>query len=183
MYPFYNNAQAFPLFPVIPFARGGRTRVRTLDNRGIYEVCTTGIIENTQIEDGTVDYGISPSVWKALPNECVILWKVRHPVTPDGADLPATVVVPTGSSSTTVQSSGSTTGTKKVSVVDNKSTHAVGRDVTVPTGDGSNDQYGYTTEHMVYVNKCSDIFRLLGVTSQNSPARSTTADGGDTPAA
>lgn len=183
MYPFYNNAQDFPPFPLIPFGRGGRTRVRTLDDRGIYEVCTTGIIENTQIEDGTVDYGITPSVWKALPNECIILWKVRHPVTQDGADLPATVVVPSGSSSSTVNSSGSNTGTKKISVIDNKSTQAHGRDVTVPTNSGSDEQFGYTTEHMVYVNKCSDTFRLLGVTAQNSPARNTPADGGDTPAA
>ena len=95
--------------------------------------------------------------------------------------LPVNVVIPTGSSSSTVTSKGSTSGSKKVSVVDNKGTKTEGRDVTVPTGNGSEEQQSYTTEHWVYINKCADTFRLMGVTAQNSPAR-TTPTTPDTPA-
>lgn len=126
MYPFYNNATfGSPLFPLIPFG-GRRTPLRTIDNRGIYEICTTGIAENTTAGQESVTYGINPNVWRALPNESIVLWKVRHTASAAAADLPATIAVPSGSSSSTVSSSSSSSngnaGTKKVSVVDNKST-------------------------------------------------------------
>lgn len=183
MFPFYNNNAGTPMIPFVPMGmRPRRIQAPTIDNRGIYELCTTGIVENIEDEDGTVDYGVNPCVWKALPNECVVVWKVRHPVTQNGASLPVNVVIPTGSSSSTVTSKGSTSGSKKVSVVDNKGTKTEGRDVTVPTGSGSEEQQSYTTEHWVYINKCADTFRLMGVTAQNSPAR-TTPTTPDTPAA
>lgn len=183
MFPFYNNATS-PLIPFAPFGPFGmrrRTQVPTIDNRGIYELCTTGIVENQEEDNESVDYGVNPKVWKALPNECVVVWKVRHPVSQTGASLPVNVVVPTGGSSSTVTSSNSTAGSKKVSVVDNKGTKAEGRDVTVPTGNAGDEQSTYTTEHWVYINKCADTFRLMGVTAQNSPAR-TTPTTPDTPA-
>lgn len=164
MYPFYNNAQN-SLLPLVPFASRNR-RVPTLDNRGIYEICTTGIIENTNADVNTVDYGINPHLWRALPNEFVAVWKVRHPVTTTGTDLPVNVVVPTGNSSSTVSSSNSSSSTTKVPVVDNKSTQATGKDVNVPVGSGTEAQQGYTTEHWIYVNKCAGTFRLMGVTAQ-----------------
>lgn len=175
MYPFYNNPYGpfglpmLPGFPFSPFVR--RKGVNRLDQHGIYEVCTTGIVENLESES-TVDYGINRRVWNSLPCECVIVWKVRHPVTQNGANLPVTVVVPSGSSDSTVASpvSGS-----KIPVVDNKGTQVAGHDVTVPTGSasgGSQQQVGYTTEHWVYINKPAGIFRLMGVTAQNSPVAS-----------
>lgn len=181
MNPFINNTPfGFPVigFPPFPFPVR-RSGVRTIDPRGIFEVCTTGLIENLETEE-SADYGINPCVWRSLPCECMILWKVRHPVSQNGASLPVNVVIPTGSGSSTVNSNGTTTGTSKIPVVDNKSTRVEGRDVTVPTGSGSEEQTSYTTEHIVYVNKSSGTFRLLGVTAQNSPARA--ASGQDTPA-
>ena len=89
MYPFispFNNPFGTPFGP---FAR--RPRIPTVDQRGIPEVCTTGIIENLETEE-SVDYGINPCVWKALPNQSLILWKVRHPVSQNGASLPVNVV-------------------------------------------------------------------------------------------
>lgn len=158
MYPFYNNTQGFPLFPINPFFPGRRTRVPTLDNRGIYEVCTTDmvVVTGSATEADNVTYGINPHIWRSLPNECIILWKVRHPITADGQDLPVTVAVPTSGSASTVSSSSSnsSSNTKKVSVVDNKSTQTVGSDIT---------NEGTTTEHLVYIDKCSDTFKLLGV--------------------
>lgn len=174
MYPFYNTP-TFPFgSPFIPFQ--ARKRVPTID-RYIPELCTTGIVENTEGTE-SVDYGINPCIWKRLPNQTLALWKVRHPVSQNGASLPVNVVIPTSSSSTTVASVGVTTGTSKVSVVDNKGTKVQGGDVTVTTGNGSDEQASYTTEHIVYIDKCSDIFRLLGVTSQNSPVPSS---GGSAP--
>lgn len=165
MFPFYNNAT----LPMLPFGMRRNQRVRTLDNRGIYELCTTGVVENTANDPVSVDYGINPCVWKSLPNEFVAVWKVRHPVTVNGADLPVNVVVPTGNSSSTVNSSNSSSSVNKIPVVDNKSTQTTGKDVNVPAGTGSEAQQGYTTEHWIYVNKCAGTFRLMGVTAQENP--------------
>lgn len=179
MYPFINNNPyamfGFPLGfpPFFPLMRR-RAPYPLLDRRGMPEVCTTGLIENLEGES-TVDYGINPCVWRALPNQATILWKVRHPVSQNGASLPVTVVIPTGNNSSTVVS---TAGTKKIPVVDNKSTQVQGGDVTVPTGSGSETQQGYTTEHIVYIDKCAGTFRLLGVKAASAPAQS----GGNTPA-
>lgn len=170
--PFIPPYFAGPFPPFVPFPIRGRG-VPRLDRGGIYEVCTTGLVENLENET-TADYGVSRRVWNALPCECLIVWKVRHPVSQNGADLPVTIVVPSRSSDTTVP--GSVNGSK-IPVIDNKGTQVTGRDVTVPTGSGSSgdqQQVGLTTEHWVYVNKSAGIFRLMGVTAQNSPARSTT---------
>lgn len=204
MNPYNNNFGPFGVpmvgFPFPPFP-ARRHRVRTLDQHGIFEVCTTGMVEVTGDENDTVDYGIDPDVWKALPCECVIIWKVRHPVSQNGAGLPVNIVVPTSGKTTVSNGSNSgsgvtstSTGTK-IPVVDNKSTQVEGHDVTVPIGNGSGastQQLGNTTEHWVYINKSAGTFRLMGVTAQNSPARTTTpttpdsgngGNGGNTPAA
>lgn len=191
MYPFINpftGPFGVPFGPLSPFAcNNRRVRIPTVDQRGIPEVCTTGMVETVESSTGaedSVDYGINPRVWRALPNQSLILWKVKHPVSQNGASLPVNVVIPSGSGSSTVTSSGSSAGTTKIKVVDNKSTQTEGRDVTVPTGSGSEEQQSYTTEHIVYIDKCAGIFRLLGVTAQNSPARvtPTTPTTPDTPA-
>lgn len=124
-----------------------RVPVPKLD-RVIPFLTTTGINESE-----TADYGISPCLWKALPDEGIILLKVRHSATT--ATLPATIVVPTSPVRSTVVTEGSVMGTIKVPVVDNHNTQATAGDV-VP---------GETTEHLVYYNKCSGVFRLLGVTA------------------
>lgn len=176
MYPFispFNNPFGTPFGPFRPFAR--RPRIPTVDQRGIPEVCTTGIIENLETEE-SVDYGINPCVWKALPNQSLILWKVRHPVSQNGASLPVNVVIPSGNGSTTVQSNNSSAGTTKVPVVDNKSTKVQGGDVTVPTGSGTEAQTSYTTEHIVYIDKCAGIFRLLGVKATAAPVPNDTPE-------
>lgn len=180
MYPFNIN----PFFPGLgPFGPipVRRRSIPIIDRRGIPEVCTTGVVENVESssEEDTVDYGINPRVWRELPNQTLILWKVRHPVSQNGASYPVTVVVPTGNAYSTVTSPNTNAGTIKLKVVDNKSTQVEGRDVTVPTGNGSEEQQSYTTEHLVYIDKCAGIFRMLGVTAQNSPAR--TVSGSNTP--
>ena len=182
MYPFFNtpfNPFGFPAmgFPFPAFVR--RANIPRLDVRGIPVVSSTGLVENLDNET-SADYGINPCVWRLLPCQSVILWKVQHPVSQNGASLPVTVVIPSGGNSTVI-SNGSSSGTTKIPVVDNKGTQVQGSDVTVPTGSssGSSQQIGNTTEHWVYIDKSAGIFRLLGVTAQNSP---TNASGGNTPA-
>lgn len=164
MFPFYNNAT----LPMLPFGMRKNRRVRTLDNRGIYELCTTGVVENTA-DEYSVDYGVNPCVWRSLPNEFVAIWKVKHPATTNGADLPANVVVPTYNLSSTVNSSNSNSSVNKIPVLDNKSTRTTGKDINVPVGSGNEAQQSYTTEHWIYVNKCTGTFRLMGVTAQEAP--------------
>ena len=135
-----------------------RVPVPKLD-RVIPFLTTTGINEGE-----TADYGISPCLWKALPEEGIILLKVRHSATT--ATLPATIVVPTSPVRSTVVTEGAAMGTIKVPVVDNHNIQATAGDV-VPAGE--------TTEHIVYYNKCSGVFRLLGVTATGA-APSQTAD-------
>lgn len=152
--PFYNN-----------------TTLKTLDNRGIYTLSSTGIVEHL-VDETYIDYGINPCQWRELPSECVLLWKVKHPVTAAASEFPVNIVVPHSLNSTTVVSENATQGSIKLPVVDNKSTQVVGGDVTVPAGTAPNEpvQTSYTTEHWVYINKCNGTFRLLGVKSKNSPA-------------
>lgn len=188
MNPFYDpfNPYGLPIAgipPFFPFLRRRGTVVPRLDRLGVPLLVTTGMVENTESEEDTVDYGINPCVWRALPCQTIALWKVRHPVTDNGASLPVMLAVPTGNSSTTVTSKNSVAGTTKIPVVDNKSTQVEGRDVTVPTGSGSSSpvQTSYATEHWVYIDKAAGIFRLLGVTAQNSPARAAQSNTPATP--
>lgn len=146
--------------------------VPRIDVGGIYLISTTGKTSNTGAENATVDYGINPCQWRALPNEGVLVWKVRHPIESGEEALPVALAVPVSSGST-VSSSGSVTGTTKVPVVDNKGTQVQGSDVS-NTSSGGSSVLGYFTEHWVYFNKSAGIFRLMGV--QTSPAANSNAE-------
>lgn len=158
----------------VPVVR--RVALPKIDINGIPVIETSGYVEGMGA-NATVDYGINACVWRALPSRGVIVWKVRHPVTTTGATLPVTIVIPMSGNSSTVISDNANVGTKKIPVIDNKSTQVLGHDVTVPQGTAAPSpqvQAGYTTEHWVYVDKCCGIFRLMGVTAINSPAASGT---------
>lgn len=150
-----------------------RVIVPKIDVAGIPVIETSGYVETTDEATPTVNYGINPCIWRALPNRTVVLWKVRHLVSTAGATLPVNVVVPMANRNSTVVSENSNVGTTKIPVIDNKSTQVLGYDVTVPQGTAApapQIQAGYTTEHFVYIDKCCGIFRLMGVTAINSPA-------------
>lgn len=165
-----------PLLGPSPVVRR-RPRIPLLDRQGIYELCTTGIAEGTaDAADATVDYGVNPCIWNALPCECVAVWKVRHTATTAGATLPATVVIPGAGRSTVPDNTSSST--KKIAVVDNKGTQASGGDITATPGStpiAGRQQVSYTTEHWVYINKSTGVFRLMGVTAA-TPAVTPTND-------
>lgn len=141
----------FPLYPFNPFnpIGGQRCQIRRIDVGGIYELKTNA----QQVTDASVDYGINPCYYNALPCECIVLLKIHQGVAAASAALPVTIVTPNSGSTTvngTANTSGTASGTTKVPVVD----HA-GKSVTGASVSG-------TTEALAYINKKSGIIRLLG---------------------
>ncbi len=135
-----------PLFPFYPI--GTRNAIKRVDIGGIYELKTNA----QQVTDASVDYGINPSCYNALPCECIVLLKIHQGVATASATLPVTIVTP-NSGTTTVNgtsSSGTASGTKKIPVVDHNGTAVTGASVAG------------ATEALVYINKKSGVFRLLG---------------------
>lgn len=177
MNPLINtNPLGLPIvgFPSFPVRR--RLPYQVIDNAGIPVVCTTGINEDIDGDTG-VTYGINPCVWKALPCQCQIIWKVRHPISSNSTSAPVSIAIPSGNSSSTVNSSNSNGATTKVPIVDKKGTQVTGSDVTNPI-DGESGTNSFA-DHIVYIDKAAGVFRMLGVESQNSPYRS---NGSNTPA-
>ena len=135
-----------PLFPFYPI--GTRNTIKRVDIGGIYELKTNA----QQVTDASVDYGINPSCYNALPCECIVLLKIHQGVATASATLPVTIVTP-NSGTTTVNgtsNSGTASGTKKIPVVDHNGTAVTGASVAG------------TTEALAYINKKSGVFRLLG---------------------
>lgn len=100
-----------------------RVVIPRIDNNSIPVIETTGYVE-----DETVNWGLNPCVYRALPNRVIVLWKVRHPATAAGATLPAAIVVPAVNSGSTVVTDSNTIGTKRLPLIDNKSAQVVGGD-------------------------------------------------------
>ena len=140
----------FPLYPFNPFFPiGQRNQIRRIDIGGIYELKTNA----QQVTEASVDYGINPCYYNALPCECIVLLKIHQGVAAASATLPVTVVIPNSGSTTingTAGSTGTTSGTQKVPIVDHGGTAVTGAIVSD------------TTEALAYINKKSGIIRLLG---------------------
>ena len=138
----------FPLNPFNPFNPmyfGQRNGLRRVDIGGIYELRTNA----QQVTEASVDFGINPNSYNALPCESIVLLKIHQGVPTASAALPVTVVVPSGS--TTVNGTTSTTsGTAKTPVVDHNGTAVTGAGLA------------NVTEALAYINKKSGIIRLLG---------------------
>lgn len=140
----------FPLNPFNPFFPiGQRNQIRRIDIGGIYELKTNA----QQVTEASVDYGINPCYYNALPCECIVLLKIHQGVAAASATLPVTVVIPNSGSTTingTAGSTGTISGTQKVPIVDHGGTTVTGASVSD------------TTEALAYINKKSGIIRLLG---------------------
>lgn len=138
----------FPLYPFNPFnpmCFGQRNGLRRVDIGGIYELRTNA----QQVTEASVDFGINPNCYNALPCESIVLLKIHQGVPTASADLPVKVVVPSGS--TTVNGTTSTTsGTTKTPVVDHNGTAVTGAGLA------------NVTEALAYINKKSGTIRLLG---------------------
>ena len=139
-----NPFQPYGGFITNPLAFGmayGGINYPTLDNRGIPFLSTNAV----QVTEESVDFGINPCLYKRLPDECVVLLKIRNSIPDSGANLPVTVATPASGSSTV----GSSSGVNKVPVVDHQNTPVTGANLSNPT------------ERWAYLNKCTGTLRLL----------------------
>lgn len=128
----------YPFSPLFPMVRR-RNPIKRVDIGGIYELKTNAL----QVTNESVDFGINPCCYKALPCESIVLLKIHHGVPTTGAALPVNIVVPHNGETTTA-------GTTKSSVVDHTG--------SAVTGAGLSS----TTEALAYINKKSGTIRLLG---------------------
>ena len=127
----------YPLSPLFPMVRR-RNPIKRVDIGGIYELKTNAL----QVTNESVDFGINPSCYKALPCESIVLLKIHQGVPTTGAALPVNIVVP--------HNGATTISTTKSSVVDHTG--------SAVTGAGLSS----TTEALAYINKKSGTIRLLG---------------------
>lgn len=165
---------------------GSFAYVPRIDIGGIYVLATTGKAVNTTAGEESIDYGINPYQWNALPAEGILLLKVRHAVTESEADYPVSIILPSVQATTVTSNPLSINNTNKVPVVDKHGYQTSGRDITSPTsgGAGAASPIGSYIEHLVYFNKCSGVFRLINEASVNNPNTAAAAGGGgggDTP--
>ena len=85
------------------------------------------------------------------------------------ASYPATIVLPSGLSTTTpVTVSNAGVIVNKTPIVDKVGAHMTGQDITTPVA-SSDPIVGAYTEHLVYYNKCTGVFRMLGHTATALP--------------
>ena len=133
------------------FGFGGNPNLQRIDIGGIYVLSTNAV----QLTDETVDYGINPCCYNALPCESIVLLKVHADVPAGGEALPVTIVLPTAGRTTldSTTPAGTASGTTKTPVVDSQGTQIVGEDI-----EG-------TTERLAYINKRTGIIRFLEFTS------------------
>lgn len=140
----------YPFSPLFPMVRR-RNPIKRVDIGGIYELKTNAL----QVTNESVDFGINPSCYKALPCESIVLLKIHQGVPTAGAALPVNIVVPHNGAKTISTTSGTTSGTTtagttKCSVVDHTG--------SAVTGAGLSS----TAEALAYINKKSGTIRLLG---------------------
>lgn len=135
-----------------PLAVGGTNRGYPTIDRTIPWLCTNAI----QVTEESVDFGINPCYYNRLPNESIILLKIRNTVPASAANLPVTVVTPSSGGSTVNNPSSS--GTTKIPVVDHNNTPVSGANIVNPT------------ERLAYLNKCTGTLRFLEFTNTATPA-------------
>lgn len=121
-----------------------------IDVGGIYVLTTNAVALSD--DSTTVDYGINPSLYNRLPNVSIVLLNISDDAPTGGETLPVTVVVPSNGSST-VSSSGSTTGTTKIGIIDSQGTAVTGSNVQG------------NTQRLAYINKCTGTIRFLEFTN------------------
>ena len=111
--------------------------VQRVDIGGIFKVNTNGVSLGTS----TVDYGISPGVYRSLPNESLVLLFIHSDIPSGGEDFPVTLAVPNNS---TISEDVS-----KINIVDSQGNNITGSNVKG------------NTQRLVYINKSTGIIRFL----------------------
>ena len=133
------------------FGFGNTPNLQRIVIGGFFVLSTNAV----QLTDETVDYGINPCCYNALPCESIVLLKVHADVPAGGEALPVTIVLPTAGRTTldATTPAGTASGTTKTPVVDSQGTQVVGEDI-----EG-------TTERLAYINKRTGVIRFLEFTS------------------
>ena len=110
---------------------------------GVYVLPTNGFIDN-----GTnALFGVDPRIWNSLPNESIVLLKVRHTIPTTAGGLVVAIAVPTNGTVTTVGDGTTTVSSVPVT------------DVLGATFTGA--EFATNTERLAYVNKCEGIIRTM----------------------
>lgn len=117
-----------------------------IDINGIYKLSTNAV----NLTDTSVDYGINPCLYRKLPCESIVLLTIHADAPAGGEGLPVYLGVPSGASTVTT---GDSTGTTKIGVVDSKGTAVTGANVLG------------NTERLVYINKRTSTVRFLEFTN------------------
>ena len=138
----------YPYWLPSPFMVNRSRGIRRIDVNGIYELSTNAV----QLTEASVDYGINPCCYNALPCESIILLKVHADIPAGGEALPVHVITP-NMGQTTLATAGTTAGTSKVPIVDSNNNPVTGTDVTG------------TTERLAYLNKRTGVIRFLEFTA------------------
>lgn len=129
-----------------PFTSNEQSPLKRIDIGGIY-VLTTNAVELT---DTSVDYGINPCLYNALPCESIVLLKIHADAPTGGEALPVTIVIP-NSGRTTLATT--TTGTINTPLVDSQDTPVTGSNIAG------------NTERLAYINKSTGVIRFLEFTN------------------
>lgn len=98
-----------------------------IDIGGIYVLTTNAVALSD--DSTTVDYGINPTLYNRLPNISIVLLNISDDAPAGGETLPVTIVTPSSGTST-VSTSGTTTGTTKINVVDSQGTNVTGSNIS-----------------------------------------------------
>lgn len=123
-----------------------------IDVGGIFVLSTNAVALSD--DSTTVDYGINPALYNRLPNVSLVLLTISDDIPAGGEALPVTVVVPnSGSSTVSTGTSGTTSGTTKINVVDSQGTNVTGSNVTG------------NTQRLAYINKCTGVIRFMEFTN------------------
>lgn len=132
-----------------PFTSNNNNSVPRIDIGGIYVLSTNAV----QLSEESVDYGINPCLYNALPYESIVLLKVHADVPAGGEALPVTIVVPNSGRTTLSTTTSTTNGTTNIPVVDSQDTPVTGANIV-----GS-------TERLAYINKNTGTIRFLEFTN------------------
>lgn len=144
-----------PFFPgpaIIPPI--GRRRCCLKEIR-TFELPITGY----SVTDTTLDLGVNPNLYRQLPCECFVVFRIRQSIPAAAAALPVTVVSPTTPSSSTVNNN--TNGSKKTSVVDHDNNPVVGADVSE------------VTDVVALIDKNIGLIRFVNFRTGTPPANAT----------
>lgn len=131
----------------VPFPFGFGTQSSILprvDTTGIYRLSTNAV--STSTDGTTVNYGINPCQYNALPTISLVALNV-HADAPEGSDeLPVTIVVPRSSTTLATTDTTSVSGTP---ITDNQGNAVTGSDMSGGT------------IRLLWINKCAGTIQVL----------------------